>query len=137
MSTATQSLADRRAELQARDAKIADEIQSFVDRMDAGETLTPEQSERFERQVASVTALRTRSRRSTGAKAVRLSHRVFAGTSARRSARRGRYELKAAYRVERSALVHRQQVSREIALVCVGLKNRAVVPTDEEPPARR
>jgi hypothetical protein len=49
MSTATPSLRDRREELEARAAKFAEEIQSFVDHIDAGETLTAEQSERFER----------------------------------------------------------------------------------------
>jgi hypothetical protein len=58
MSTTTEvSLKDRRAELEARAAKLAEEIASFVDRIDAGETLTSEQSERFERQTAAVNRL--------------------------------------------------------------------------------
>jgi hypothetical protein len=56
-TTAAPSLRDRREELETRAAKLAQEIQSFVDRIDAGETLTPEQSERFERQAAPVNRL--------------------------------------------------------------------------------
>jgi hypothetical protein len=60
MSTATTaSLRDRREEFEARAAKLAEEIQSsFVDRIDAGETLTPEQSEGFERQIDGGTVTR-------------------------------------------------------------------------------
>jgi len=56
MST-TIDLADRRAELETRAKKIADEIQGFIDRIDAGETLTDEQSERMTRQTAAVNKL--------------------------------------------------------------------------------
>jgi len=45
--------------------------------------------------------------------------------------------LKAAQRIDHSAFVHRQQISREIAFVSVSFEYRAVVPTDEQPPVRQ
>lgn len=57
MSTTEVSLHERHAELKARYETIAGEIAEFAARVEAGENLTPEQSERLERQSAAANRL--------------------------------------------------------------------------------